>query len=120
MIYCKTIIKICKTIILFCKKHLIIYKKQRNICKKIFRIKRYHIQKIQYQKFDLKLFSRELSQDDLLALKRLFVRYLADKATQLADDIFIQKGWTNDDMNQLAHTHLRTPYKKQKDTNPQV
>ncbi len=60
----------------------------------------------------LKLFSRELSEDDLLALKRLFVRYLADKATRLADELFEQKGWTNDDMNKLAHTHLRTPYKK--------
>ena len=60
----------------------------------------------------LKLFSRELPENDLLALKRLFVRYLADKATRLADELFEQKGWTNDDMNKLAHTHMRTPYKK--------
>ena len=64
------------------------------------------------QFLDWYMFSRELSEDDLLALKRLFVRYLADKATRLADELFEQKGWTNDDMNKLAHTHLRTPYKK--------
>lgn len=68
----------------------------------------------------LKLFSRELPENDLLALKRLFVRYLADKATRLADELFEQKGWTNDDMNKLAHTHMRTPYKKGAHNNPQT
>ena len=59
----------------------------------------------------LKFFSRELSEEDLLALKRLFVRYLADKATRLADNVWAEKGWTNEDMKQLAHAHMRTPYK---------
>ena len=59
----------------------------------------------------LKLFSRELSDTDLLSLKRLIVRFLADKATQLADDVVEQKGWTSEDLDNLAHSHLRTPYK---------
>jgi len=58
----------------------------------------------------LKFFSRELSQEDLLAIKRLFVRYLADKATRLADNVWAEKGWTNEDMKKFAHTHMRTPY----------
>ena len=57
----------------------------------------------------LKFFSRELSEEDLLALKRLFVRYLAEKATRLADKVWEQKGWTNEDMKKLAHTHKLTP-----------
>ena len=59
----------------------------------------------------LKLFSRELSDTDLLALKRLMVRFLADKATRLADEAVEQKGWTKEDLDKMAHTHLRTPYK---------
>ena len=59
----------------------------------------------------LKLFSRELSDTDLLALKRLMVLFLADKATRLADEVVEQKGLTKDDLVKIAHTHLRTPYK---------
>jgi len=58
----------------------------------------------------LKLFSRELSEQDLLAIKRLLVRYLAEKATRLADKVWEEKGWTNEDMKRFAHTHMRTPY----------
>lgn len=58
----------------------------------------------------LKLFSRDLSEQDLLAIKRLLVRYLAEKATSLADKVWEEKGWTNEDMKRFAHTHMRTPY----------
>lgn len=60
----------------------------------------------------LKLFSRDLPEEDLLAIKRLIVKYLADKATRMADQIWKEKGWTDDDMERLSKTHLRTPYKK--------
>ncbi|TAK42005.1 MAG: hypothetical protein EPO28_07830 [Saprospiraceae bacterium] len=60
----------------------------------------------------LKLFSRELKEEDLLAIKRLLVRYLAEKATRLADEVWEEKGWTNEDMKRFAHTHMRTPYKR--------
>ena len=62
----------------------------------------------------LKLFSRDLPETDLLALKRVLVRFLAERATQMADAIYEQKGWTEKDMTELAHTHLRTPYKRLK------
>jgi len=62
----------------------------------------------------LKLFSRELSEEDLLAIKRLIVKYLAEKATRMADQIWQEKGWTNEEMDKLAHTHMRTPYKSNK------
>lgn len=60
----------------------------------------------------LKLFSRDLSETDLIDLKRLIVRFLAEKATRLADEIIDQKEWSDDDINKLAHTHLRTTYKR--------
>ena len=66
----------------------------------------------------LKHFSRTLSENELLEIKRILVRYLADKATRLADEVFEQKGWTQEDMDKLAHTHMRTPYKKRKTNNP--
>lgn len=56
----------------------------------------------------LKLLSRDLSDEDLLAIKRLIVKYLAEKATRLADKVWEEKGWTNDDMERLSETHMRT------------
>jgi len=58
----------------------------------------------------LKLFSRDLAEEDLLAIKRLIVKYLAEKASRMADEIWKEKGWTNEDMDRLANTHMRTPY----------
>ncbi len=58
----------------------------------------------------LKLFSRDLEEADLLEIKRLIVKYLADKVTKMADELWEEKGWTNDDMNNLLNTHERTPY----------
>jgi len=58
----------------------------------------------------LKLFSRELNEQELLEIKRLIVRYLAQKATKLADEVWAQKGWTNEDMEKFLQLHERTPY----------
>ena len=59
----------------------------------------------------LKLFSRDIEDADLLALKRLIVKYLAKKASQLADNVWDEKKWTNKDMEKLLNQHERTPYK---------
>ncbi len=58
----------------------------------------------------LKLFSRELEEEDLLAIKRMIVQYLAKKAAILADQVWEEKGWTNEDMDRLLNAHMRTPY----------
>ena len=58
----------------------------------------------------LKLFSRELEEKDLIEIKRLIVKYLADKVTKMADEIWEEKNWTNQDMERLLKTHERTPY----------
>lgn len=58
----------------------------------------------------LQLFSRELEETDLIEIKRLIVRYLAEKATRLADEVWEKNNWTNDDMERILKSHLRTPY----------
>lgn len=53
----------------------------------------------------LKLFSRKLDDNDLIEIKRLIVRCLAKKVTQKANEVWEEKGWTNDDMDRLLKTH---------------
>ncbi len=64
----------------------------------------------QHQLEILKLFTRELEDSDLIAIKRLIVKYLADKVTNMADEIWEDKNWTNEDMDKLLNTHKRIPY----------
>ncbi|MCB0713223.1 MAG: hypothetical protein KDD67_12905 [Ignavibacteriae bacterium] len=56
----------------------------------------------------LKLFTRDMDEADLLTIKRLIVYYLAEKATRMADEIWEEKGWTNEDMRRLIEAHMRT------------
>jgi hypothetical protein len=58
----------------------------------------------------LKLFSREMDEKDLIAIKRLIVKYLAEKVTNMVDDIWEENNWTQEDMDRMLHTHKRTPY----------
>ena len=58
----------------------------------------------------LKLFKRELSDKDYLAIKRLTVKYLAEKITKRADEIWEERGWTEKDMEEMLNRHERTPY----------
>lgn len=64
----------------------------------------------QHQLEILKLFSRDLDDNDFLEIKRLIVKYLANKITEMADEIWDEKQWTNDDMEKLLKIHSRTPY----------
>jgi len=59
----------------------------------------------------LKLFSRDVPEEDLIELKQLIVNYLAEKLGQKADEIWEEKGWTNEDMKRMSREHIRTPYK---------
>lgn len=57
----------------------------------------------------LKLFSREISENDLLEIKRLLVDFFADKATQKANEMWDRNEWTDEDAQRLLHLHERTP-----------
>lgn len=63
----------------------------------------------------LKLFSRDLDDADLIAIKRLIVQYLGEKITKMADEVWEERNWTNEDMRRLLNTHERTPYNPKND-----
>ena len=58
----------------------------------------------------LKLFSVKMGQDDLLELKEIIVKYLADKTVREADKLWDEKGWTDKTMEEFLNMHERTPY----------
>ncbi len=58
----------------------------------------------------LKAFSRNVSDEDVLEIRRLLTRYFAEKATQEANRVWDEKGWTDEDAERMLHTHMRTPY----------
>ena len=57
----------------------------------------------------LKLFSREMEDKDVIEIKRLIVKYLADKLSAKANKLWEEKGWTNEDMDNLLNSDLREP-----------
>ena len=62
----------------------------------------------------LKLFSRDIEDNDLKEIKRLIVIFLSTKLSNQADKVWDEKNWTNKDMDKLLNTHMRTPYKGSK------
>jgi hypothetical protein len=58
----------------------------------------------------LKLFTRELDDKDLLEIKRLIVHYLSTKMINMADEVWEQNNWTDEDMERLLLNQKRTPY----------
>lgn len=61
----------------------------------------------------LKLFSRDIADNDVVEIKKLFVKYLSQKLDSSANKDREEKNWTNDDMDKLLNSRLRTPYKDQ-------
>lgn len=60
----------------------------------------------------LKVFSRNVSDEDILEIRRLLTRYFADKAIEAANKVWDEKGWTDEDAERMLHTHMRTPYQQ--------
>lgn len=59
----------------------------------------------------LSLFQHDLPDAELLELKRVLVRFLAEKAKRQALEVWEEKGWTQEDMQRLSQEHMRTPYR---------
>lgn len=51
----------------------------------------------------LKLYSTDLSEDDLKELKSLLARFYAEKSIKLANQIWDEKGLTDEDMDRLLN-----------------
>lgn len=60
----------------------------------------------------LKVFSFELSEEQVLEIRSLLANYFAEKATEEADRLWEAKGWTDETMEQWANEHFRTPYEE--------
>ena len=59
----------------------------------------------------LRIFHYELKEAELQEIKDILVSYFAKKATDGADKVWKEKGWTNKTMDKLSKQHLRTSYK---------
>jgi hypothetical protein len=60
----------------------------------------------------LKIFSRDLPDEELLEIKHLLSAYFAEKATREMDRLWDEKKWSQETMNQWLNEHMRTSYKK--------
>jgi hypothetical protein len=60
----------------------------------------------------LEMFARQVSSDDLKAIKQMLAQYFAEKAMDEADKIWNERGYTQETMKGWLKTHSRTPYKK--------
>ncbi len=47
----------------------------------------------------LKLYSQDVSEEDLIAIKRLLANYFADQASDEMDRLWNKESWTNDTMD---------------------
>lgn len=59
----------------------------------------------------LKVFSFDLSEEQLLEIRDMLSRYFADKATEEMDQIWEEKGWSADTIKKWGEEHMRVPYK---------
>jgi len=59
----------------------------------------------------LKLFARDIEETDLIEIKKFLVKYFANKAMDLADKVWEQNNWNEQDENRFLKEHNRTPYK---------
>ena len=58
----------------------------------------------------LNLYASNVSEEDLKAIQRLIARYFAEKATELANQDYMEKGYT---APAFLEEHIRTPYQSQ-------
>ena len=61
----------------------------------------------------VQLFQSNLNDTELTELKKLLVAYKAERLARKINQVWENKGWTQDNMNDFLQTHLRTPYQSQ-------
>ncbi len=58
----------------------------------------------------MKVFSYEVSEEELEDIRDLLSNYFAEKATREMDRLWDERGWTNETMDEWLKEHKRTPY----------
>ncbi|MBO0934343.1 hypothetical protein [Fibrella aquatilis] len=59
----------------------------------------------------LKTFSRNVPDEDLLAIRKMLTQYFAQKAAAVADEVWESEGFSKETVTAWRKAHLRTPYK---------
>ena len=59
----------------------------------------------------IRLFSYQISDNQIVEIKDLLAKYFADVATREMDKLWEENQWTNETMETWTNEHLRTPYK---------
>jgi len=62
----------------------------------------------------LKLFARDIEDNDLIEIKKLLIQYFANKAIDSADKVWEQNKWNEQDEYRFLNEHNRTPYNRKK------
>lgn len=60
----------------------------------------------------ISLFASEMPEQQLKDLKKILLRFKAERLMDEADRIWEAKGWTNEDVKRLLQIKMRTPYKR--------
>lgn len=61
----------------------------------------------------MKLFATDVSDKELVELKKVLLEFKFNRVTSLVDKLWEDKNWTNKDMDKMLKTHVRTPYESQ-------
>ena len=57
----------------------------------------------------LKIYEDGVEEQDLLEIKKVLAQFFAEKATQRMDELWDERGWTADTMQEWLDTHQRSP-----------
>lgn len=53
----------------------------------------------------------EASDETWIEIRQLIAEFFAQRATERANQVADEQGWTEEDFRRLARTHQRTPYR---------
>ena len=57
----------------------------------------------------LSLYSRNVSDEELLQIRDMLAQFFADRATKRANEVWLEKGF---DAKEILKKHRRTPYRR--------
>jgi len=55
----------------------------------------------------LKVFSRNVSDEDLIELRKTLALFFAKRASDIADKVWDEKEWTDEDVDRMLNTKMR-------------
>lgn len=58
----------------------------------------------------LNMFQYEVPEEVILEVRRVLVRHLAEEVTKGMDELFEEKGWGEEKLEEWKNEHMRTPY----------